>query len=344
MKKNKLIFIGPIHAQGAGDSVKNRLFLERFNSFFDGIIHVNVWGWKKRPWVLVRLFFVLLFNRGAKVVISASGAVSYLITFLHYIPLKKQVYFWVVGGNLHIAIKNGCYSLNALASLQAILVQGKSMVAALNECGLTNVLYVPNSKPILYTPTLTPKKENELYRFVFLSRVHPDKGIREIREAVEYLNDAGYSDHFIVDFYGRVEPDYQTDFQHLIAKYPQVTYRGFLDLTKTEGYQTLSTYDAMLFPTYWDGEGFPGVVLDANMAGLPIIATDWNLNKEVVEDGVTGFIIPVHDSMALAEAMVKFISQEIDLLQIKQQCIMHVQKFDTHMVVSEQLLKDIGLI
>ena len=342
--KNKLIFIGPIHAHGAGDSVKNRLFLEQFNSFFDKIIHVNVWGWKKRPWVLVRLFFVLLFNRGAKVVISASGAASYLISFLYYIPLKKHVYFWVIGGCMHDLVREGHYNQKALASLDAILVEGNMMVKALNALGLQNVRYVPNAKPITFIPVILPKKIGDPYRFVFLSRVHPHKGIQEICEAVESLNKAGWADRFIVDFYGRVEPDYQADFQHLMAKYPQVAYRGFLDLTKTEGYHTLSTYDAMLFPTYWGGEGFPGVVLDANMAGLPIIATDWNLNKEVVEHGKTGFIIPVHDSAALAEAMVNFISREVDLLQMKQHCVMHVQQYDTQKVVSEQLLKDINLI
>ena len=347
MKKNKLIVVGAINEGGVatcGETIKNQLFVKRFKELFDEVITVDTLHWQKRPWVLVRLFFVLLFNRGAKVVISASGAASYLISFLHYIPLKKHVYFWVVGGDFHLTARTKRYNLKALASLKAILVEGKSMVTALNECGLTNVLYVPNAKPITFTPRLTPKKEDELCRFVFLSRVHPHKGIREICEAVETLNKTGWADRYIVDFYGRVEPDYQAEFQALIANYPQVAYRGFLDLTKTEGYQTLSTYDALLFPTYWDGEGFPGVVLDANMAGLPIIATDWNLNKEVVEAGVTGFIIPVHDSQALADCMLKFIREEVDLMSMKQRCVDYIQQYDVKNVLSIDLMRRIGAL
>jgi glycosyltransferase involved in cell wall biosynthesis len=72
-----------------------------------------------------------------------------------------------------------------------------------------------------------------------------------------------------------------------------------------ESYATLSEYSCMLFPTYWQGEGFPGVIIDAYIAGLPVIATGWNMNKEVVEVGKTGLIVPIQDAKALALAMLK---------------------------------------
>ena len=347
MKKNKLIVVGAINEGGVatcGETRKNQLFISRFKELFDAVITVDTRNWQKRPWVLVRLFFVLLFNRGAKVVISASGAASYLISFLHYIPLKKHVYFWVIGGNLHVKVQNGHYKLNALKSLQAILVEGKSMVAALNEVGLTNVIYVPNAKPITFTPVLTPNREEALYRFVFLSRIHPHKGVKEICDAVNLLNQQGLQSRFCVDFYGKVEPDFERDFGCMIAASPNMSYKGFLDLTTDDGYRQLSSYDAMLFPTYWRGEGFPGVVLDANMAGLPIIATDWNLNKEVVEDGVTGFIIPVHDSQALADCMLKFIREEVDLMSMKRRCVDYIQQYDVKNVLSIDLMRRIGAL
>ena len=86
-----------------------------------------------------------------------------------------------------------------------------------------------------------------------------------------------------------------------------VTYKGYLDIMnkQQESYEKLSRYSCMLFPTYWQGEGFPGVIIDAYVAGLTVIATDWNMNKEVVEDGKTGIIISIKDSNALASAMLK---------------------------------------
>jgi len=59
----------------------------------------------------------------------------------------------------------------------------------------------------------------------------------------------------------------------------------------------------MIFPTYWKGEGFPGVLVDAFVAGLPVIASDWNMNTEVIRHNQNGLVIPPKDSEALAYAM-----------------------------------------
>lgn len=345
--KNKVILVGAINEGNTptcGETMKNQLFVKRFNELFDKVITVDTLNWKKRPWVLVKLFCTLLFNRGAKVIISASGAAAMLIKFLYYIPLKKNVYFWVVGGDFSFAIDNGRYSVKSLKQLNYILVQGQSMVESLSGYGLTNVLHVPNSKPITFKPAIKPKENGDIYRFVFLSRVHPDKGIGEILDATERLNSLGLQNRFEVDFYGKVEPSYEETFRAEINKCANVHYKGFLNLMNNSGYETLSRYDVMLFPTYWGGEGFPGVVIDANMAGLPIIASDWNMNQEVIEDGETGFIIPVRDSNALANYMEKFINKEVDLEKMKRYCVDYIQQFDYRNVLSEELMKTIKLL
>ena len=213
----------------------------------------------------------------------------------------------------------------------------------LNKYGLDNVIVTPNTKPITFTPDIKIN-DNDKIRFVFLSRVHPHKGIKEIYEASKILNNKGYSNKFSVDLYGKVEPSFTNEFNGYINEIENMNYQGFLNLTNNDGYKTLSSYDVMLFPTYWGGEGFPGIVIDANMSGLPIIASDWNMNKEVIEDGKTGYIIPVHDSQALANHMEQFIIKEIDLFKMKSTCIEHVKNFDSQKVISKELLTQIGLI
>jgi len=100
----------------------------------------------------------------------------------------------------------------------------------------------------------------------------------------------------------------------------------------------------MLFPTYWNGEGFPGVVIDAYIAGILMVASDWNLNKEVVEDGVTGYIIPPRNSQILAEIMTKIVENKEDLNYLKQNCIESSKKYDFRNVLSIELMKNLGLI
>jgi glycosyltransferase involved in cell wall biosynthesis len=74
----------------------------------------------------------------------------------------------------------------------------------------------------------------------------------------------------------------------------------------------------MLFPTYWEGEGFPGVIIDAFIAGLPVIATDWNMNKEIIEEGINGFLIEPKSTDALVQKMIWVMENKSNLKVISE--------------------------
>jgi glycosyltransferase involved in cell wall biosynthesis len=63
----------------------------------------------------------------------------------------------------------------------------------------------------------------------------------------------------------------------------------------------------MLFPTYWQGEGFPGAIIDAFVSGVPVIASDWNMNREIIIHEKNGLLVPPGDAMSLALAMKRMI-------------------------------------
>ena len=50
------------------------------------------------------------------------------------------------------------------------------------------------------------------------------------------------------------------------------------------------------------------VLLEAAAAGLPIVATRVGGNQEVVQDGVSGFLVPPSDDQALAAAMLRLMA------------------------------------
>src|SRR5690554_3011365 len=50
-------------------------------------------------------------------------------------------------------------------------------------------------------------------------------------------------------------------------------------------------------------EGLPNVVMEALAAGLPVVATDVGGVRELVEEGISGFVVPPSDSEALAKGM-----------------------------------------
>ena len=347
MKKTKVILIGAIEEGKVatnGESRKNQLFLERFRVLFDEVVAIDTINWRKRPWIIFDILWTLVIHREAKIIVSASSlSANALFNFIFFFSSRKDIYYWVVGGALVKFIKQGKCNLKALKKLRKIIVQGETMVRKLNELGLNNAVYVPNSKPIY---SILRKKRNTLdfIKFVFLSRVHPDKGIPEIMEACEILNNKGFHKQYCVDFYGAIEDDYKDVFLESVTKYDNVRYNGVLNLTDISGYEKLADYDVMLFPTYWDGEGFPGVVLDAYMAGLPIIATDWNLNKEVITDEKTGYLIPIHDSKVLADKMQHILDKKCDIEKMRNDCQEYVKQFDYRTVLSKELMENLELL
>lgn len=64
----------------------------------------------------------------------------------------------------------------------------------------------------------------------------------------------------------------------------------------------LSSSD-LLVVTSRPPEGLPGVLIEAGLCGLPVVTTDVPGARDVVEDGVTGIVVPVDDQAALIEAV-----------------------------------------
>jgi glycosyltransferase involved in cell wall biosynthesis len=63
----------------------------------------------------------------------------------------------------------------------------------------------------------------------------------------------------------------------------------------------LSTFDVYCLPSRF--EGFPLAVVEAMLAGLPIVASDVGSVSEAIRDGETGLLVPPDDPTALAGAI-----------------------------------------
>ena len=171
----------------------------------------------------------------------------------------------------------------------------------------------------------------------------PQKGVNYIIDAAHSLVESGIND-FIVDIYGRIDPSYETELHSKIKEDKNVEYKGFLMLNEKNGYDTLASYDVMLFPTYWHGEGFPGIIIDAFVAGLPVIASNWNLNTSLIKDNSNGVIIPVHDVSALAEAMKNVISGKTNINLMSKNAQKEAMRYDVNNVITNDLLRDLEII
>ncbi len=66
--------------------------------------------------------------------------------------------------------------------------------------------------------------------------------------------------------------------------------------------EILAASDVFIFPGTGRGDGMPGVLIEAGFAGLPTVTTDVPGARDVIEDGFTGFVVPVDDFDELVAA------------------------------------------
>jgi glycosyltransferase involved in cell wall biosynthesis len=265
--------------------------------------------WKESPGVILKLFLNIFFKRFDSIIISASSLSSYrLIKFLSFFPDKivKTNYF-VIGGYFPQGLNRGLYKAKYYECLNKIVVEGrilKDEIVSFHP--LRNVEVIPNFKRFDFIPK-ERKQHNHPKRFVFLSLISEDKGCDTIFRAVEKLNNLGLSKDFTFTFYGKIDVTYQEKFLKQIGN--NIFYKGYIDLMNepNQGYLELSEYDCLVFPSYYKGEGFPGVLLDSFIAGLPVIASNWNMNKELIIHGVNGLVVSSRSEIELASAMEKLL-------------------------------------
>ncbi len=65
----------------------------------------------------------------------------------------------------------------------------------------------------------------------------------------------------------------------------------------------LQAADLFVFPSAPDGEGMPGVLIEAGLCGLPVVATRVAGVSTVIEEGQTGLLVDVDDAGALGDAV-----------------------------------------
>jgi len=69
-----------------------------------------------------------------------------------------------------------------------------------------------------------------------------------------------------------------------------------------------SLFDVFVLPSLW--EGLPYVLMEASVLGKPIVATDVDGNREIIEDGKTGILVPARNPEKMAEAVIRLLREK----------------------------------
>lgn len=138
-------------------------------------------------------------------------------------------------------------------------------------------------------------------RVVMISRLLRDKGLVEFCEAAQIVKKDFPSAEFIVA--GNIDPTNPTSFSWSdCEKYPEVRFLGHVENVSS----LLKTCDIFVLPSY--REGFPRAIMEASAVGLPSVVSDVPGCRAALIDSVTGIMVPVKNSYAIAKAIEDLLS------------------------------------
>ena len=156
--------------------------------------------------------------------------------------------------------------------------------------------------------------EDKVPHLLFLSNLLISKGVVVLLDSLKVLKEKGC--RFVCDFVGgeTVEMD-AAMFQAEVAKRElegMVVYHGRKYGNDKEAF--LNAADMFVFPTFYNNECFPLVLLEAMQHHLPCVSTTEGGIPGIIDYGKTGFLVPKHDAETLAEKIQTLLS-DADLRQ-----------------------------
>jgi len=167
-------------------------------------------------------------------------------------------------------------------------------------------------------------------RFLMISRLIVEKGVKEYAEAASFFEDR---EDVVFSLVGKFDEDHsrsvaKSDLDHWI-KNEWIQYQDHSDNIK----ELIASSEVVVLPSY--REGTPRTLLESAAMGRPLLATNVPGCKEVVEDGVNGFLFEVKNSKSLITKIKLYLSlsEEERLLLSKKSRELVEQKFDEKLVI-----------
>lgn len=179
-----------------------------------------------------------------------------------------------------------------------LFISGKLVCRSVTDCLPGSGVDLKKFQPVPL-PTRSP------IRFLLIARILWSKGIGEYVEAARHLKKYGLkAEVCLLGFQDAHNPDSisVSQMDKWIAE-GVIHYLGVSDNVRKE----IARADCIVLPSYYR-EGTPKTLLEAAAMARPIITTDSVGCRDVVDDGVNGFLCRPKDAGSLADKMSRIIS------------------------------------
>ncbi|VTS27319.1 glycosyl transferase [Streptococcus pseudoporcinus] len=171
-------------------------------------------------------------------------------------------------------------------------------------------------------------------KFAFISRVMKEKGIEQFLDAATYIKKKFPNTEFHI--YGFCEQAYEKKLEFL-EENGIVKFHGMIK----DVAGALENSSCLIHPSYYP-EGLSNVLLEASAIGRPIITTDRPGCREVIDDGINGYLIEQKNSEDLISKIEKFLKLSPEQKQdLGHNARLKVEREFDRQIIVEQYIKDI---
>jgi glycosyltransferase involved in cell wall biosynthesis len=146
----------------------------------------------------------------------------------------------------------------------------------------------------------SPRKEHRLH-VLFVGILTESKGIWILLDAVAELAERGVdAEATFVGEFGSAPTE--VEFNERVRR-ANLSERVRLTgrLVGEAKWREFRQADVFCFPSHYENEALPLVVIEAMQFALPVVASAWRGIPSLVQDGLTGFLVPPRDPAAVAE-------------------------------------------
>ncbi len=215
---------------------------------------------------------------------------------------KRLLFQWIGSKILNFADRFVTVSSEMAVELKSLGVRPEKVTVIANGVDL-DCFHRAGSRDTIRSKFEIP---DEAVLVTAAGRIHPGKGQESVLEAARRVVKDHDRFRFIIAGEEIRTPDEDLNFtsrlKDLIARWGMnqaVTMPGFVDNLPD------LLHGSDIFVSASREESFGLAVLEAMACGLPVVVSDVAGHGNLVEDGVSGFLIPTGDSNAMADALIR---------------------------------------
>lgn len=164
-----------------------------------------------------------------------------------------------------------------------------------------NIELLPGSGVNLGQHSFSEMPGDDIVNFIYIGRIMNIKGIEQYLDCAKYIK----TKHSNTCFYiaGFIE---EKRYQSIIEQYHNARWINYIGFQKSID-EWIEKCHCTVLPSL-GGEGVPNVLLESASKGRVCIASIVNGSKDVVEDGITGYLFEAGNSEDLIEKAQKFLA------------------------------------